>query len=67
MIYQATTDRPSAPAAKSLGGLAVGSLSNLSIRQAGKWCAYVLILLTPGSFVIIPALWLIRRIVLPSR
>ena len=67
MIYQATTDRPSAPAAKSSDVFAVGSLSNFSVRQAGKWCACVLVLLTPGTFVIIPVLWLIRRFVLPSR
>ena len=67
MIYQETTDRPSAPAAKSPGGFAVGNLSNISIKQAARWCAYVLLLLTPGTFVIIPALWLIRRFALPSR
>ncbi len=67
MIYQATTNRPSAPAAKSSNGFAVDRLSILSVRQVGKWCAYVLILLTPGTFVILPALWLIRRFVSPSR
>ncbi len=67
MIHQATTDRPSAPAAKSAGGFVVGSLSNLSFRQVAKWCGCVLVLLTPGTFVIIPALWLIRRVVLQSR
>mgnify|MGYP001264805968 FL=1 len=66
MIHQATTNRPSAPAAKSSGGFAVGSLSNLSVRQAGKWLACALVLLTPGTFVIIPVLWLIRRFVLSS-
>ena len=67
MIYQVTTHRPFTPPAKSSGGFIVGSLTNISLRQAGKWCAYVLLLLTPGTFVIIPALWLIRRFVLPSR
>jgi hypothetical protein len=27
----------------------------------GKWLAYVLILLTPGSFVLVPVLWLLRH------
>ena len=51
MIYQLTADRPSARAAKT----------------CARWCAYALVLLTPGSFVIVPALWLIRRFVLSSR
>ena len=25
-----------------------------------KWCAYALILLVPGSFVMLPVLWLVR-------
>jgi hypothetical protein len=29
-------------------------------RDHGKWCAYVLILLTPGSFVFLPVVALIR-------
>ncbi len=28
-----------------------------------KWLAYVLILLTPGSFVLVPVLWLLRHLV----
>jgi hypothetical protein len=67
MIYQATTDHPSAPAVKPSGGFIAVSLSNLSFRQVAKWCGCVLVLLTPGTFVIIPVLWLIRRFVLPSR
>lgn len=67
MIYQESTDRPPAPAAKCPGGFAVDRPSNLSVRQVGKWCAYVLVLVTPGTFVILPALWLIRRFVFPSR
>jgi hypothetical protein len=47
--------------------LIASSLSNLSVRQVAKWCGCVLVLLTPGTFVIIPALWLIRRFISPSR
>ena len=25
-----------------------------------KWCAYALVLLAPGSFIVLPALWLVR-------
>ncbi len=32
-----------------------------SPRELTKWCAYALVLLTPGSFVILPVLWLVRR------
>jgi hypothetical protein len=28
-----------------------------------KWCAYALIALAPGSFVVLPVVWLIRRFV----
>jgi hypothetical protein len=27
-----------------------------------KWCACALVLLAPGSFVVLPAVWLISRI-----
>jgi hypothetical protein len=27
-----------------------------------KWCAYALVLLAPGSFVVLPALWLARAL-----
>ena len=27
-----------------------------------KWAAYVLLLLAPGSFVLLPALWLLRQL-----
>jgi hypothetical protein len=30
-------------------------------RELVKCCAYALILLTPGSFVVLPLLWLIRQ------
>jgi hypothetical protein len=32
----------------------------LSPREFGKYCAYALILLAPGSFVLLPVLWLVR-------
>jgi hypothetical protein len=31
-----------------------------SPRELGKWCAYALIMLAPGSFVVLPVLWLVR-------
>lgn len=27
-----------------------------------KWCAYALILLAPGSFIVLPAIWLVRML-----
>jgi hypothetical protein len=30
-------------------------------REMAKWCAYTLVLLAPGSFVVLPLLWLGRR------
>jgi hypothetical protein len=32
-----------------------------SPRELTKWCAYALVLLAPGSFVVLPVLWLVRR------
>jgi hypothetical protein len=32
------------------------------LRNLGKWCIYGLLLLTPGSFLVLPVLWLIQRI-----
>jgi len=29
--------------------------------QIAKWCAYALVLLLPGSFVVLALLWLYRR------
>lgn len=29
-------------------------------RDIGKWCAYALALLAPGSFFLLPVLWLAR-------
>ena len=31
-----------------------------SPRSLSKWCAYTLILLAPGSFVVLPVLWLVK-------
>jgi hypothetical protein len=31
-----------------------------SPRELGKYCAYALILLAPGSFVVLPVFWLVR-------
>jgi hypothetical protein len=28
----------------------------------GKWCAYALLLFMPGSFILLPALWLVRYV-----
>jgi hypothetical protein len=33
-----------------------------SPRDLGKCCAYALILLAPGSFVVLPVLWLVRLV-----
>ncbi len=27
----------------------------------GKWCAIAVVLVTPGSFVVLPAIWLVRN------
>ena len=35
-------------------------LMAISPPELRKWCAYALILLVPGSFVVIPVLWLVR-------
>jgi hypothetical protein len=32
-----------------------------SPRELTKWCVYALVLLAPGSFVVLPVLWLVRR------
>lgn len=31
-------------------------------RAQWKWCAYLLVLLMPGSFIVLPALWLARQV-----
>jgi hypothetical protein len=33
-----------------------------SPRDFGKWCAYAVALLAPGSFVVLPAIWLYRLV-----
>jgi hypothetical protein len=30
-------------------------------RELRKWCLYALVLLAPGSFVILPVVWCVRR------
>jgi hypothetical protein len=37
-----------------------------SPREIGKYCAYALILLAPGSFVVLPVLWLVRQFFVPA-
>ena len=31
-----------------------------SPRSLSKWCAYTLILLAPGSFIVLPVMWLVK-------
>ena len=31
-------------------------------RPAGKWCAYLVLLLMPGSFFVLPAWWCVRMV-----
>jgi hypothetical protein len=33
----------------------------VSPSQLGKWCAIALLLLAPGSFIVLPAIWLARN------
>ena len=33
----------------------------LPSAQLGKWCACALLLLAPGSFLVLPILWIVRR------
>ena len=35
--------------------------TNSSSRRGAKWLAYALMLLAPGSFFILPAIWLVAR------
>ena len=30
-------------------------------REIAKWCSYAIVLLAPGSFVVLPLLWLARH------
>jgi Na+-transporting NADH:ubiquinone oxidoreductase subunit NqrD len=32
------------------------------LRSLGKWCIYGLLLLAPGSFLVLPMLWLVRQL-----
>ena len=34
---------------------------SLSPAQLGKWCAIAVVLVTPGSFVVLPAIWVVRN------
>jgi len=36
------------------------SLTAASPRNVGKWCACALLLLAPGSFIVLLALWIAR-------
>jgi|GEM_PF-1383565 hypothetical protein len=36
-------------------------IANASPQERLKWCAYVLFLVTPGSLLLLPVVWLIRR------
>jgi hypothetical protein len=42
-------------------------LASQSPLELRKWCAYALLLLAPGSFVVLPALWLVRHLAFRSR
>ena len=33
-----------------------------SPHPLGKWCAYALLLLLPGSLIVLPVLWLVRLV-----
>jgi hypothetical protein len=38
----------------------LGRLKASLPHNLGKWCAYALILLVPGSFIALPVMWLVR-------
>jgi hypothetical protein len=38
-----------------------------ALPELGKWCAYALVLLAPGSFIIVPVWWLVRQRFSPKR
>ena len=42
------------------GNIMFRVLTTSSPRELMKWCAYALVLLVPGSFVVLPVLWLVR-------
>jgi hypothetical protein len=39
---------------------AVNRLMRSPPRELTKWCAYAVLLLVPGSFLVLPMLWLVR-------
>jgi hypothetical protein len=43
------------------------SLPSLSPLELRKWATYALLLLAPGSFVLLPAYWLVRRFAVAPR
>lgn len=43
----------------------IRSLLALSPREFAKWCAYILVLLAPGSFIVIAAWSLVRLVAAP--
>ena len=45
----------------------IHSLITMPPREITKWCGYILLLLAPGSFVILPVLWLVRQASLKAR
>ena len=45
----------------SLAHAGAKKLTGSSPRELTKWLAYALVLLAPGSFVLLPLLWLVRR------
>jgi hypothetical protein len=36
------------------------ALTTATPRDVAKWGAYALLLLAPGSFIVLPVLWLVR-------
>jgi uncharacterized membrane protein len=42
-------------------------LPALTPTGLGKWCAYALVLLAPGSFIALPVLWLVRHFAFAPR
>ena len=41
----------------------LGHLKASLPHNLGKWCAYAVILLVPGSFIVLPVMWLVRLFV----
>jgi len=37
-------------------------MTPIAPRELTRWCGYALVLLTPGSFVVVPVLWLARHL-----